>query len=46
MTSNHVGMDQETVWMRKLAAETGQPVAFNVQQIDTHPELWHPAQPD
>ena len=40
MTSNHVGMDQETVWMRKLAAETGQPVAFNVQQIDTHPELW------
>ena len=37
MTSNHVGMDQETVWMRKLAAETGQPVAFNVQQIDTHP---------
>ncbi|HNY48275.1 MAG TPA: amidohydrolase family protein, partial [Casimicrobium sp.] len=40
MTSNHVGMDQETVWMRKLAEETGQPVAFNVQQIDTHPELW------
>jgi N-acyl-D-aspartate/D-glutamate deacylase len=33
-------MDQETVWMRKLAEETGQPVAFNVQQIDTHPELW------
>ena len=24
----------------QLAAETGQPVAFNVQQIDTHPELW------
>ncbi len=40
MTSNHVGMDQETVWMRKLAQETGQPVAFNVQQIDTHPDLW------
>ncbi|TAG05001.1 MAG: D-aminoacylase [Betaproteobacteria bacterium] len=40
MTSNHVGMDEETVWMRKLAAETGQPVAFNLQQIDTHPELW------
>lgn len=40
MTSNHVGMDQETVWMRDLARETGQPVAFNVQQIDSHPELW------
>ena len=40
MTSNHIGMDQETTWMRKLAAETRQPVAFNVQQIDSHPDLW------
>ncbi len=28
------------MWMRTLAGETGQPAAFNVQQIDTHPELW------
>ena len=40
MTSNHVGMDEETKWMTQLAKETGQPVAFNLQQIDTHPELW------
>ena len=40
MTSNPIGMDLETTWMRKLAAETGQPVAFNVQQIDSHPDLW------
>jgi N-acyl-D-amino-acid deacylase len=40
MTSNHVGMDEEAKWMRALAKETGQPVAFNLQQIDTHPELW------
>ena len=39
MTSNPIGMDLETTWMRKLAAATGQPVAFNVQQIDSHPDL-------
>jgi N-acyl-D-amino-acid deacylase len=40
MTSNHTDMAQEAKWMAQLAAETKRPVAFNLQQIDTHPELW------
>jgi N-acyl-D-amino-acid deacylase len=40
MTSNHIGMPQEVLWMADLARETGRPVAFNVQQIDQAPTLW------
>jgi N-acyl-D-aspartate/D-glutamate deacylase len=40
MTSNHIDMPAETVWMRELARETGRPVLFNLQQIDERPELW------
>jgi hypothetical protein len=40
MTSNHIDMPTETVWMRELARETGRPVLFNLQQIDEQPELW------
>ncbi len=40
MTSNHHGMDGEFPWMKRLAAETGQPVTFNLVQTDEAPELW------
>lgn len=40
MTSNHIDMPAETVWMMDLARETKRPVLFNLQQIDQAPDLW------
>lgn len=40
MTSNHIAMDSEVQWMRKLAQESKLPVLFNLQQTDAAPDLW------
>lgn len=40
MTSNHVSMDAEVAWMRKLAQQNNLPVMFNLQQTDPAPDLW------
>lgn len=40
MTSNHVSMDAEVVWMKKLAQQNRLPVMFNLQQTDPAPDLW------
>jgi N-acyl-D-aspartate/D-glutamate deacylase len=40
MTSNHVDMADEFVWMRALAEETQRPVLFNLLQTDQAPDLW------
>ena len=39
MTSNHVDMPQEYVWMREVA-QRGVPVSFNLLQTDQAPDLW------
>ncbi|AOZ05307.1 N-acyl-D-amino-acid deacylase family protein [Cupriavidus malaysiensis] len=40
MTSNHVSMDGEIPWLRKLARHNRLPVLFNLQQTDPEPDLW------
>lgn len=40
MTSNHVDMAEEYVWMKQLAKETGRTVSFNLLQTDEKPELF------
>ncbi len=40
MTSNHIDMPKEALWMRRLVEETGRPVSFNLLQIDDAPNLW------
>lgn len=40
MTSNHIDMDKEFVWMKKLAQEIDRNVMFNLVQTDERPELW------
>lgn len=40
MTSNHVDMDKEFVWMKKMAQEIDRPVMFNLVQVDEKPNLW------
>ena len=40
MTSNHVDMPKEYVWMRRLAEETGLTISFNLLQTDAAPDLW------
>ena len=40
MTGNHVDMLDEYPWMRRLAAEAGCTVSFNLLQTDQKPELW------
>lgn len=38
--SDHVQMSSEIEWMKDLARETGQPVVFNLSQVDQRPDLW------
>ncbi|HBP16883.1 MAG TPA: amidohydrolase [Planctomycetes bacterium] len=40
MTSNHVDMDQEVIWLRELSDMTGRPASFNLLQCDERPDLW------
>jgi len=40
MTSNHVDMADEFVWMRRMARELGLSVSFNLLQTDEAPRLW------
>jgi N-acyl-D-amino-acid deacylase len=40
MTANHITMDVEFEWMRKLSAQTGCTVTFNLLQTDESPHLW------
>jgi N-acyl-D-amino-acid deacylase len=40
MTGNHVDMAEEYPWMRRLAAEVGCSVSFNLLQTDQKPDLW------
>jgi N-acyl-D-aspartate/D-glutamate deacylase len=40
MTGNHVDMADEYPWMRRLAAEVGCTVSFNLLQTDQKPDLW------
>ena len=40
MTGNHVDMVDEYPWMRRLAAEVGCTVSFNLLQTDQKPDLW------
>ncbi|MCA9770920.1 MAG: amidohydrolase family protein [Myxococcales bacterium] len=40
MTSNHVDMPKEFVWMRRMTRELGVPVTFNLVQPDEAPDLW------
>jgi N-acyl-D-amino-acid deacylase len=40
MTANHIGMDKEFDWMRRLAAEMDCTVTFNLLQTDENPHLW------
>lgn len=40
VTGHHVQMADEYVWMRRLAAETGCSVSFNLLQTDQKPDLW------
>jgi N-acyl-D-amino-acid deacylase len=42
MTGNHVDMADEYPWMRRLAAEVGCTVSFNLLQTDQKPDLWKP----
>jgi N-acyl-D-amino-acid deacylase len=37
---NHREVPQDMDWLRELARITGQPVLFNLSQIDELPELW------
>lgn len=37
---DHVKVGDEFGWMRELAAITGQPVSFNLNQPDTDPDYW------
>lgn len=37
---DHVKVADEFGWMRELAAITGQPVSFNLNQPDTDPDYW------
>jgi N-acyl-D-aspartate/D-glutamate deacylase len=37
---DHVEVGDEFGWMRDLAALTGQPVSFNLNQPDTDPDYW------
>ncbi|MCO8126916.1 amidohydrolase family protein [Acidimicrobiia bacterium EGI L10123] len=37
---DHVKVGDEFGWMRDLAALTGQPVSFNLNQPDTDPDYW------
>ena len=40
MTGNHVDMAEEYPWMRRLAAEVGCTVSFNLLQTDQKPDLY------
>jgi N-acyl-D-amino-acid deacylase len=40
MTGSHVDMAEEYPWMRRLAAEVGCTVSFNLLQTDQKPDLW------
>ena len=40
MTGHHVDMAEEFPWMRRLAAELGCSVSFNLLQTDQKPQLW------
>lgn len=40
MTSNHVDMDKEFVWLRKLSDQIERPACFNLLQTDEKPDLW------
>ncbi|MGE0709828.1 MAG: amidohydrolase family protein [Planctomycetota bacterium] len=40
MTSNHVDMDQEVLWLRELSDRTRRPACFNLLQTDERPQLW------
>lgn len=42
MSSNHISMESEVPWMRKLAQQNQLPVLFNLQQTDQAPDLWKP----
>lgn len=37
---HHPEVPGSFTWLREVAAITGQPVIFNLNQPDTHPELW------
>ncbi len=37
---DHIKVGDEFGWMRELAALTGQPVSFNLNQPDTDPDYW------
>ncbi len=37
---DHIRVADEFGWMRKVAAITGQPVSFNLNQPDTDPDYW------
>ena len=37
---DHVRVAEEFGWMRRVAAITGQPVSFNLNQPDTDPDYW------
>jgi N-acyl-D-amino-acid deacylase len=40
MTSNHVDMDQEVLWLDELSRATGRPASFNLLQTDERPDMW------
>lgn len=40
MTSNHIDMAKEFVWMKEVADKLGVKVSFNLLQTDEAPELW------
>ncbi len=40
LAGEHLTMAKEFPWMRKLAAELGRPVLFNISQTDQDPTLW------
>ena len=37
---DHIRVGEEFGWMREVAAITGQPVSFNLNQPDTDPDYW------
>ncbi len=40
LAAQHEDVPGEIAWMRKLAADFGVPVSFNLSQIDPQPALW------